>query len=85
MQQIKNQIILFENKQKCRLRTCTFIYHRKVLPMIYKTLREDAHAEAVENVAMRRFGGAEYAFTRILSCFSFSKKKLLHLWNGYQF
>ena len=32
-----------------------------------KTLREEAHAEAVVNAALRRFGGAEYAFTRILS------------------
>ena len=42
--------------------------YRKVLPKDKKTLREDAHAEAEENVALRRFGGAKYAFTRILSC-----------------
>ena len=30
-----------------------------------KTFREDAHAEAEEDVTLRRFGGAEYAFARI--------------------
>ena len=33
-----------------------------------KILREDAHAKAEKNVALRRFGGAKYAFTRIPSC-----------------
>ena len=38
-----------------------FLSYWKVLPKDKKTLREDAHAEAEEDVALRRFGGAEYA------------------------
>ena len=43
-----------------------FLSYRKVLPKDKKALRKDAHAEAEEDVALRRFGGAKYAFTRIL-------------------
>ena len=38
-----------------------------------KKLREDAHAEAKENVALQSFSGAEYSNTRIL---------IMHIWRS---
>ena len=54
-----------------------FLSYRIILPIRKKTLREVAHAEAEEDVALRRFGGAEYAFTRILSWFPYKKEGMI--------